>query len=181
MRDTTVDGINKSYQFKIDSSNYYYLNDYYFQVRAYFDDICIAPRRLDGSCNCSDTAAPEKFEAGKIYALRNIYFDLDRALLKPESQKELQHLLDILREYPEMEIQVNGHTDSINSAAYNIRLSDKRAAAVVNWLVTNGVAKHRLRWKGFGESQPITTNSTPEGRAINRRVEFLVLKVKNEK
>ncbi|MFZ4796623.1 MAG: OmpA family protein [Bacteroidia bacterium] len=163
----------------LDSVNEIYLNPFYFHVRLYYDDLCLAEVRNDNSCDCRDTMYnyKPKFEVGKTYALRNINFDLDKYVLLPQSYVELENLLNVLREYPKMCIKIMGHTDSQNSDAYNITLSNNRAMACVKYLTKKGINPKRLTWQGFGERVPITTNDTEEGKAANRRVEFLVLKV----
>jgi outer membrane protein OmpA-like peptidoglycan-associated protein len=90
---------------------------------------------------------------------------------------ELNNLLKILGEYPKMCIKIMGHTDNQNSDAYNITLSYNRAMACVKYLTKKGINPNRLTWQGYGERVPITTNETEEGKAANRRVEFMVLKV----
>jgi outer membrane protein OmpA-like peptidoglycan-associated protein len=120
---------------------------------------------------------PIPMEAGQTFVLRNIYFDLDKSILKPESKEELTRLYDLLRNYPTMEIQVNGHTDSQASDDYNQQLSESRAAAVVNYLKYKGVMGYRISSKGYGEKVPVATNETEAGRALNRSVEFTILKM----
>lgn len=147
-----------------------------YHVRLYFDNICLAPVKPNGTCNCEEKTT-QAFTVGQTYRLNNILFDLDKATFKPESYAEMDYLVDVLRQYPKMEIQLNGHTDSLNTAQYNIELSNKRAKAVYDYLAQKGVKVTRLKWKGYGEAKPLTDNGTEEGRAINRRVEFVVLKV----
>lgn len=163
----------------LDSVNQIYLDPFYFHVRLYYDDMCLAEVRNDNSCDCRDTmyVYKPKFEVGKIYSLRNINFDLDKFVLLPQSYVELNNLFNILREYPKMQIKIMGHTDNQNSDAYNITLSNNRALACVKYLTKKGIDVKRLTWQGYGERVPITTNDTEAGRAANRRVEFLVLKV----
>ncbi|MFY7733080.1 MAG: OmpA family protein [Bacteroidia bacterium] len=163
----------------LDSVNQIYLDPFYFHVRLYYDDLCLAEVRNDNTCDCRDTmyVYKPKFEIGKTYALRNINFDLDKYVLLPQSYVELDNLLSIMREYPKMVIKIMGHTDSQNSDAYNITLSNNRAMACVKYLIKHGINAKRLSWQGYGERVPITTNDTEEGKAANRRVEFMVLKV----
>ena len=163
----------------LDSINKIYLDPYYFHVRLYYDDFCISEIRSDNTCDCSDTMYnyKPKFEVGKTYALRNINFDLDKYILLPQSYVELNNLLKILGEYPKMCIKIMGHTDNQNSDTYNITLSNNRAMACVKYLTKKGINPNRLTWQGYGERVPITTNDTEEGKAANRRVEFMVLKV----
>jgi len=114
-------------------------------------------------------------EVGRIIRLDNIFFDFDKAVIKPESEAELIKVADLLTDYPFMRIEISAHTDDQGSDAYNIKLSDARAKAVVDWLVAHKVDATRLTWKGYGESRPLTPNTDEAGRAQNRRVEFTVL------
>jgi outer membrane protein OmpA-like peptidoglycan-associated protein len=104
--------------------------------------------------------------------LNNIFFDFDKYDLRPESFQELDRWVKFLLENRDMRMEIDGHTDSIGSDAYNQKLSTRRAEAVVNYLVEKGVDKARITAVGFGESQPVATNDTPEGRQLNRRVEI---------
>ena len=104
--------------------------------------------------------------------LNNIFFDFDKYDLRPESYQELDLWVKFLLENRELRMEIDGHTDSIGTDAYNQKLSERRAKAVVNYLVKNGVDKARIKAVGFGESQPVATNDTPEGRQLNRRVEI---------
>lgn len=109
---------------------------------------------------------------GKAIALRNVFFETGSAALLPASTAELDRLAKLLEENPTLRIQLNGHTDNVGADAANQTLSENRARAVYDYLVGKGIAAERLRYKGFGESKPIETNDTPEGRARNRRTEF---------
>ncbi len=112
---------------------------------------------------------------GAVVALRNIFFEFDKADLKPESYPELDRVVELMKKYPNIKVEIAGHTDSIGSEAYNLRLSQRRAEAVVKYLVSKGIDPSRLIAKGYGESQPIAPNDTEEGRALNRRVEFRII------
>lgn len=101
-----------------------------------------------------------------------IYFDVDKATLKAESETALGHILSLLRENPGLRIEIQGHTDDTGNAPHNQRLSEERAASVERWLVDHEVAAARLRPAGFGATRPVAPNATPEGRAKNRRVEI---------
>ena len=107
--------------------------------------------------------------------LHNIFFDYDKATILQQSYSELQSLLGILRSHPNMKIEIDGHTDGHGSVDYNQRLSENRAKAVVDFLISKGIDPKRLQYKGFGKTKPIDTNTTEEGRARNRRVEFKVI------
>ncbi len=113
----------------------------------------------------------EKLEKTGKAVLYGIYFDPDSAVLKPESQPTLDEIAAVLKRQESLRLQVAGHTDATNTDAYNLKLSQQRADAVVKWLVDHGVAVTRLVAKGFGEAQPIADNKTASGRALNRRVE----------
>jgi outer membrane protein OmpA-like peptidoglycan-associated protein len=88
---------------------------------------------------------------------------------------ELEGLYSFLRDNPEVRILIGGHTDNQGNAAYNQRLSENRAKSVYNHLVNRGIDAKRLEYKGFGLSMPVADNSTPEGRARNRRTEITIL------
>ncbi|HEX7014701.1 MAG TPA: OmpA family protein [Cyclobacteriaceae bacterium] len=109
--------------------------------------------------------------------LNNVFFDFDKATLKPESYPELDRIVSLMKERTDMEIEVAGHTDSMGPESYNQGLSRRRAQAVVTYLTRNGINASRLKVTYFGESKPIETNETDEGRSRNRRVEFKILKL----
>ena len=113
----------------------------------------------------------------RLEILDKIYFETNRATIKPESFPILDEVAKVLIDNPHItKVRVDGHTDDVGRDKYNQRLSAKRARAVVKYLIRAGVKKGRLSYKGFGEAKPITGNDTPEGRARNRRVEFTILK-----
>jgi len=116
-----------------------------------------------------------KIEAGSKVVLNNIFFDFNKATLQQSSYPELNNVLKLLNEYPTLVIEISGHTDNIGSAAVNQRLSESRAKAVVDYLVAQGISAKRLKYAGYGFTQPIADNRTDEGRATNRRVEFKIL------
>ncbi len=116
----------------------------------------------------------KKVEVGSKIILKNIFFEFDKATLRPESIPELERLIKLLNDVPTLKIEISGHTDNIGSALYNQELSEKRAKAVVDYLTAKGIDESRLTYKGFGFSQPIAPNDTEEGRALNRRTEFKV-------
>ncbi len=118
-------------------------------------------------------------EVGVPFRLNNIFFDFDKAVLKKESYPELDRMLLLMNENPEMTFEIAGHTDWIGSDEYNNLLSQRRANAVHDYFVQKGIAKSRLTAKGYGESRPVATNATDEGRAKNRRVELIILEKSN--
>ncbi|NVJ99050.1 MAG: OmpA family protein [Alphaproteobacteria bacterium] len=102
----------------------------------------------------------------------NVTFDSDRTQVKPEFHDVLESVAIVLDEYEKTYVDVLGHTDSIGDSGYNMGLSERRAEAVANVLVSEGVQQERLIVRGFGESYPIASNETASGRALNRRVEI---------
>lgn len=117
----------------------------------------------------------QPIEAGRSVVLRNVFFDTDKYELKPASKTELNKLTKLLNDNPAIRIEVSGHTDNQGTTADNVVLSKNRAKAVYDYLVRAGIAPERLAYKGYGESQPVSTNDTEEGRALNRRTEFKVV------
>ena len=115
-------------------------------------------------------------DPGSKVVLRNVFFDFNSATLKPESYPELNRLAKILKQYPGIVVEISGHTDNIGSFQYNMKLSKRRAEAVVQYLIAQGVPPESLVAKGYGPTKPIAPNTTEEGRALNRRVEAKVLK-----
>ena len=119
-------------------------------------------------------------EDGLVYIqLENIYFDLDKWDIKPEAANTLNVLVEIMKKYPRMVIELGAHTDSRASDAYNLRLSHNRANSTLEYLVTNGIQRNRMRSKGYGERVPLIScgdKCSEVEHSINRRVEFIVLK-----
>lgn len=118
----------------------------------------------------------KKLEPGAIWIINNLYFDFDMATLRPESKNELNNAIRFLNDNPRLRIEIGGHTDAKGSDEYNIRLSNRRAKSVYDYLVgVGGISPARLVPMGYGERMPIATNSTDPGRQLNRRVEFKVI------
>ena len=128
------------------------------------------------SLKMADSKPSEKPKEDKAVVLKNVFFDTDKAILKPESFAELNKLKLFLSENPTIRIELRGHTDSQGSDTHNLDLSDRRAKAVRDFLVQKGIVVDRIQAKGFGENMPVDSNDTPQGRANNRRTEFVVLK-----
>ncbi len=113
---------------------------------------------------------------GVVVNMDSILFERDSDTLTPASREKLKKVAEILKQYPEREIRISGHTDSTGSRSYNQGLSERRARRVLQELVeTYGENSNRLSYKGYGETVPLESNDTPEGRAKNRRVEFLIV------
>lgn len=123
----------------------------------------------------------KKDTEGSIFIeLENIYFDLDKSDIKPQAAQVLDGLVALLKKYPYMEIEIGAHTDSRASDVYNLRLSNRRAASALEYLVQNGIERRRLRSIGYGETKPLIicpkNDCTKEEHAINRRCTFRILK-----
>ena len=117
----------------------------------------------------------QKFDVGSKIVLRNIFFDTDKSTLRPESIYELTELLNLLKDMPNLKIELSGHTDNRGSATHNQKLSEDRAKAVVDYLVSKGIDASRLTYKGYGFDQPVASNDTDAGRQLNRRTEFKIV------
>jgi outer membrane protein OmpA-like peptidoglycan-associated protein len=109
-----------------------------------------------------------------------VTFDTGSATLKPEFRAVLDKVAQSMIDYPQSLIDVYGHTDSTGSDAFNQRLSEQRASTVMNYLISRGVPAARLRSQGFGETMPVASNDTIDGRAKNRRVEIKIVPVTQE-
>jgi outer membrane protein OmpA-like peptidoglycan-associated protein len=110
----------------------------------------------------------------------NVTFAVDSSAIDPEFQSTLGTVADTLSQYEKSYVDVLGHTDSTGSDSYNQSLSERRAASVANFLTNSGVQRERLATRGFGESQPVASNSTEEGRAANRRVEIKIVPIRQD-
>jgi outer membrane protein OmpA-like peptidoglycan-associated protein len=104
---------------------------------------------------------------------QKIYFEFDRAVIRPVSFPILNTVAQVLTDYPDINVEIQGHTDSRGRDEYNLRLSDSRANAVREYLIGRGIDSTRLSARGYGETRPIDSNRTSAGRAANRRVEFI--------
>ena len=118
----------------------------------------------------------EKAREGSIAVLENIFFDYDKFELKPKSLTELEKVEKFLVDNPNIRVEISGHTDNSGSLSYNMQLSQKRALAVFNYLVSKGISQKRLTAKGYGPNHPVADNSTEEGMQQNRRIEFKLVK-----
>lgn len=105
----------------------------------------------------------------------NIEFDYNQATIRPESMPRIREVADVMARYPDMRLEVRGHTDDQGSEEYNLKLSEQRAESVAEVLHDMGVAKQRLLVKGFGEARPLVPNDSDENRRRNRRTEFVIL------
>lgn len=154
----------KKYSFRADKEGFYAVNDFLDvsdlnEYKEIEKDLYLVP-----------------IEVGQVVRLNNIFFDFNKAELKKDSYEELDRLADFLQKNKKIEIEISGHTDNVGAEDYNQKLSQQRVESVVAYLITKGIDKSRLQAKGYGKSKPVASNDTEEGRATNRRVEFVILK-----
>jgi outer membrane protein OmpA-like peptidoglycan-associated protein len=129
------------------------------------------------------TLVLDKIELNKVFVVDNIYYNFNRAEIREDAAKELDKLVQLLIDNPEIKIELGSHTDSVDSDSFNLLLSQRRAESAVRYIVQNGIAPDRIVAKGYGESKPIARNTNPdgtdnpEGRQKNRRTEFKILEV----
>lgn len=116
-----------------------------------------------------------KMEPARSFRLDHVYFDPDKATLRPDSYKQLTDLLDYLQRHDDINAEIAGHTDNTGTDGHNLKLSQDRANAIRNYLTGKGIKAARLTAKGYGSSQPVADNSTEEGRQLNRRTEVRIL------
>jgi outer membrane protein OmpA-like peptidoglycan-associated protein len=121
--------------------------------------------------------ALQPIEANAHIVLKNVFFDTKRTELKPESTTELDNVVRLMNENPNIKIMISGYTDNVGKPADNLTLSRGRAVAVVNYLLNKGVRNERLSFKGNGETNPVADNKTEERRALNRRTELSIVSV----
>lgn len=134
------------------------------------DDQCPDTAGVESNYGCPKLTEEKQKELNE-YA-KTINFNTGKSSITQDSEEALEAILSILDEYPNAKFAVEGHTDSVGRAAYNKKLSNERAASVMEYLTTNGIDASRLESKGYGEEQPTADNSTADGRAKNRRVEI---------
>ena len=116
---------------------------------------------------------PPPAKGTKIATVGAANFDFDKATIKPAGRDELDHAVKVLRDNPDLHVVVEGHTDSVGSDAYNLKLSERRAMTVKQYLVREGIESSRISTRGYGKSRPVASNATEEGRAQNRRAEII--------
>lgn len=135
--------------------------------------------KTDGTVTHKDMSI-EPIEVARIepkvtIRLNNIFFDIEKFNLRPESYPELNRLVELLEEQSSIKVEVSGHADATGTDEYNLRLSKNRASKVSEYLIQKGISKDRITTTSYGESRPVDTNATKEGRQKNRRVEFTIL------
>jgi outer membrane protein OmpA-like peptidoglycan-associated protein/tetratricopeptide (TPR) repeat protein len=117
----------------------------------------------------------DQLQVGVVLVFNNIFFDFDKAVLRKDSDEDLKKILDFLIQYSDFKVEISGHTDSKGNERYNQKLSERRGAAVVKYMIQNGIPKERMVAKGYGEKKPLAPNETDEGRQMNRRTELKIL------
>lgn len=152
--------------------------DYAFNVNRkgyliFSENFPLSQKSSDSTYNIDIPLQP--LEANATVILKNIFFDVNKFDLEPESTSELDRIVMLLKENPTVKIQINGHTDNVGKAAENLKLSNDRAQSVVKYFVTKGIDIKRLSFRGFGADQPIASNDSEEGKAQNRRTELKVI------
>ncbi|NPA15923.1 MAG: OmpA family protein [Deferribacteres bacterium] len=130
----------------------------------------------DNIDKCPNTPKGAKVDSRGCWQIGMVHFGIDSYEIKPEYIPVLEEVLEVLKENPELKIEVIGHTDALGDEAHNSNLSLERAQEVKKWLCSHGVSCDRIIAKGMGSRSPIADNSTPEGRAKNRRVEFKIIR-----
>jgi OmpA-OmpF porin, OOP family len=135
-----------------------------------------ASKKVIRDIELSTGEAPKpQHTVGQVMRLNNLIFEVGNAKIDPDSYTELDLVLDMMRDNPNMIVQLEGHTDYIGTASDNMKLSQRRVESVKNYLVSQGINKSRLKTKAFGGTQPISRDNTPEGHRLNRRVEVRIL------
>jgi outer membrane protein OmpA-like peptidoglycan-associated protein len=147
----------------------------------YIDMVMVAPadKTMASDVPESGKKTEDSFELDKTHIFNNLLFEFDRFRLQELSKKEIGTLYAYLSEDRGLRITISGHTDSVGSDSYNMWLSNQRAKAVVDYLLKLGLNKDRILWQGHGGSKPIATNDNEQGRQKNRRVEFVITKMKS--
>lgn len=138
----------------------------------YIDDVSVLPLE---SVPTPEPNEEHKVSEGDVVTMWDIYFATGKSEVLPQSYPELRRLTELLKAHPSMRIELRGHTDNQGTRDFNQRLSEARAQSVAEYLAAHGIDRRRLTAVGFGESKPIDSNDTPEGRRRNRRVEYLVV------
>jgi outer membrane protein OmpA-like peptidoglycan-associated protein len=158
-------------------------------IYLYIDLVSLVPISDNSKCQCNkrtisfadtpkiveNTTDTIPFTKGDIIKLSDVHFESNSYELNDSSKQELNKLFDLLSQYPTLRVKINGHTDNIGKAKTNLKLSERRAKAIVNYLIEKGVDKDRLAFEGYGEYMPLVPNTTVEDRAKNRRVEIEII------
>lgn len=171
-------GANGTYSVEMPEGNIYRLTP---SVKEYIPSPADVDMRTTkkGSVVTQDlmlTSIAVAVEKGMTFRLKNIFFDSGKWDLRPESFEELNKLLSFMGEYQSVRIEIGAHTDNVGKDDANMVLSQKRAQSVVDYLKGKGITESRMMAKGYGKTVPVADNATPEGKQLNRRVEFKLIK-----
>ncbi|MBI1782680.1 MAG: OmpA family protein, partial [Sphingobacteriales bacterium] len=154
--------VGKDYAFNVNRKGYLF----------YSDNFSLSKNPVDSVYTKDIPLQPIELNASII--LKNIFFDTKKFDLKPESMVELDKVVQLMKDNPNIKILISGHTDNVGKPQDNLTLSDKRAKSAINYLLYKGVRIERLQWKGFGATKPVADNKTEAGKAQNRRTELTV-------
>jgi outer membrane protein OmpA-like peptidoglycan-associated protein len=157
--------LGKEYAFNVSKEGYLFYSEN-FELKEKTD--IVDPYLLDVKL--------KKIQIGGFVVLKNVFFETGSYALKPESKAELLKLIEFLNQNPTVAIEISGHTDNVGTEDYNLKLSKSRAEAVYHYLIENHIEAVRMTYTGYGFSRPMSTNDTPDGRALNRRTEFRVVR-----
>lgn len=187
-----IDSVNAAQQVKIDSLNDQVaalqkenelikndLDGYKQKVAANegkINDLSKALDEFETRVKTQDALSGKASPGGNMFRLDNVYFETNSSNLKKESNVQLDRVVKFLNDNPSNKINIFGHTDFVASDDYNKWLSERRAKAVMDYIVKKGISQDRLTFKGFGKTAPVASNDTEEGRAQNRRVEIEIVK-----
>jgi outer membrane protein OmpA-like peptidoglycan-associated protein len=157
--------LGKEYAFNVSKEGYlFYSDNFQLKEKKKIIDPYILEIRL------------KRIKVGGAVILRNVFFNTASYELLPESIVELQKLIDFLNLNKTVFIEIEGHTDNVGSEEMNQKLSESRAKSVYDYLIDHGINAQRMKYAGYGLLRPVSTNDTPEGRALNRRTEFRIIK-----
>lgn len=181
LKKLTLDKTGK-YVFRINTRRPYNL---VVEKKGYFTKVLPLPvkGRMVGDTLYNPEICLQPFVVNKPIVIKNVLYDFNKSTLRPESEAVLDGVVKILKDNPRFKIELSAHTDSIGSDAFNQKLSQDRAQACVDYIISKGIAENRVFARGYGKSKPIAPNSlpngqdNPDGRQLNRRTEFSVLKI----
>ena len=164
---TTVEGIgNGKFDLNVTAKGYFFKTD--------------TMNIVDNRKKTEKIVLLKKLKKNLVLVMNNINFEFNSDKLTKQSEKEVDYICQLMKENPSLKIGIYAHTDAVGTDARNLDLSNRRAKSVYTYISKRGIPMERMVWKGFGESKPIATNNTKEGRAKNRRVEFEVLEINEE-
>ena len=165
--------MGKNYGLSVNKDGYLFYSDNFALENAPKDN---EPFLLEISLTPIPQPTTTLAEVNEPVILKNVFFESGSAELLPTSLTELNRLKKLLEDNVQLKIQINGHTDDVGSESDNLTLSTARAKSVYDWLIEQEISISRLKYQGFGESQPITSTENSEDRRTNRRTEFVIWK-----